>query len=165
MPDKEVLEPSPRGLVSLALVCNKAGEVLLLDRKDRSTDPDRWGLPGGSVGLGEEVPIACHRQVTATTGLKIIPDRLLVMHQMPADGDKPEEVSSVFSTKPAISGDQITVGEAFAGYRWVHPVYLGDLLPSYMKWRIRCALDAMNGFPVRFLVGHPDAEAWEREAA
>jgi 8-oxo-dGTP pyrophosphatase MutT (NUDIX family) len=165
--NKELSKPPPPTLTGLAFVRNRAGEVLLIDKKGKSADPDRWSLPGGTIGYGDEGPIACQRWLRAQTGLRLVPDRLLVVHQMPTDNLIPNGVSFFYNTERRIGGEQITLdGEELESYRWVHPVYVSGYVAPYMAWCIRCALDAVDsGAPTRFLCGHPDQEKWNELAA
>jgi ADP-ribose pyrophosphatase YjhB (NUDIX family) len=50
-----------------AVIRNKDGKVLLIHRKDTN----RWGMPAGSVELGESVMEALKREVKEETGLKV----------------------------------------------------------------------------------------------
>lgn len=75
---------------------NQAGELLLIEKKDRSAYPERWGLPGGFAEQGEAAPMACQRRVLAQTGLHILPTRLLVVHHMPAEEYAWEGTTHIF---------------------------------------------------------------------
>ncbi|MBI5804597.1 NUDIX domain-containing protein [candidate division TA06 bacterium] len=50
-----------------AVVRNKEGKILLIHRKDTN----RWGMPAGSVELGESVTEALKREVKEETGLNV----------------------------------------------------------------------------------------------
>jgi ADP-ribose pyrophosphatase YjhB (NUDIX family) len=127
--------------------------VLLIEKNDRSVCPERWSLPGDCAGDGEPVPIACHRLALSQTGLRILPDRLLVVHQMPAEDEVPEETSHIFDGGRCFT--KITLADDLAAHRWVRPEDLNDLLAPYAEWRVKCALDTVHGAPVRCLCGHP----------
>ncbi len=50
-----------------ALICNAAGELLL----QRRTDDRLWGIPGGSMELGESAEENARREVWEETGLVV----------------------------------------------------------------------------------------------
>ena len=50
-----------------AVVLDEAGQVLL----QRRTDTGLWGLPGGSVEIGETAAVAVRREVFEETGLRV----------------------------------------------------------------------------------------------
>jgi ADP-ribose pyrophosphatase YjhB (NUDIX family) len=154
-------QPPRRRLAGFALVRNLADEVLLIEKNDRSVCPERWSLPGGSARDGELVPIACHRLALSQTGLHILPERLLVVHQMPTEDDIPESTSHVFDGGRCFT--KITLADDLASYRWVRPEDLNDLLAPYAEWRVKRALDTVHGAPVRYLCGHP--RDWTKLAA
>src|SRR5690242_8514473 len=49
------------------LICNAAGELLL----QRRTDDQLWGIPGGSMELGESTEDTARREVWEETGLVV----------------------------------------------------------------------------------------------
>jgi len=54
------------------LVFNKIGELLILKRaKTDESQPEKWGLPGGHVDLGESHLTAAKRELLEETGLNI----------------------------------------------------------------------------------------------
>src|SRR3954452_21051435 len=50
-----------------ALLCNAGGELLL----QRRTDDGLWGIPGGSMELGESAEETVRREVWEETGLHV----------------------------------------------------------------------------------------------
>jgi ADP-ribose pyrophosphatase YjhB (NUDIX family) len=63
-----------------ALVLNARGQLLL----QRRSDNGRWGLPGGSVEIGESVTAAIRREVLEETGLETEIVRLIGVYSDPA---------------------------------------------------------------------------------
>lgn len=59
-----------------ALVCRGDGKILLIKR---GTEPLKgyWGLPGGTVELGETVDAALRREISEETGLTVSVGRIL----------------------------------------------------------------------------------------
>ncbi|MCQ1534231.1 NUDIX domain-containing protein [Methanosarcina sp. KYL-1] len=56
-----------------ALIRNEKGEFLLLRRSEYSrTNPGKWDLPGGKVGLREPLEEAVVREVWEETGISIV---------------------------------------------------------------------------------------------
>src|SRR3954462_14067206 len=49
------------------LICNAAGDLLL----QRRTDDQLWGIPGGSMELGESAEEPARREVWEETGLTV----------------------------------------------------------------------------------------------
>jgi ADP-ribose pyrophosphatase YjhB (NUDIX family) len=50
------------------------GQIVLIRRRDNG----RWGLPGGIVDWGEDIPTAVQRELTEETGLELVRIRRLV---------------------------------------------------------------------------------------
>ncbi len=147
--------PPPRRLAGLALIRDENGRVLLLDKMYRQGS-DRFGLVGGLAEAGEPASVACQRHVTRETGLRVVPMGLLVVHHMPGKGEVPEGENNVFDCGTIPSDTELILPpEEFREHRWLHPDDLRGLVAPYTEWRINVALDAGEGGPVRYLVGHP----------
>jgi ADP-ribose pyrophosphatase YjhB (NUDIX family) len=83
-----------------AVVRDGQGRILLQRRSDNGL----WGLPGGSVEIGESVTQAIIREVREETGLSVRVDRLIGVYSDPRlqvvrypDGKVVHYVSSLFS--------------------------------------------------------------------
>ncbi len=50
------------------------GRIVLVRRRDNG----RWGLPGGMVDWGQDIPTTIHRELTEETGLQVVKIRRLV---------------------------------------------------------------------------------------
>ena len=81
-----------------AIIRNKKGEVLLI----RRTDTGRWGMPAGSLELGDSVIDALKREVLEETGLKVISCRPMAIYSDPKysvtypNGDQVQIFAMVF---------------------------------------------------------------------
>ena len=151
--------PPPRRAAGLALIRDENGRVLLLDKAYRE-GPARFGLPGGLAERGEPASAACQRQVLREMGLTLVPRGLLVVHYMPGQGEVKEGHNFVFDCGSIPSGTQLALAaDEFRGHRWVQRDDLRGLVAPYTEWRISNALEAGEGGPVRYLVGHPEFRA------
>ena len=63
-----------------AVIFDRRGRLLLQQRSDGG----QWGLPGGSVEIGESVRDAIVREVREETGLIVAPRRLIGVYSAPA---------------------------------------------------------------------------------
>jgi mutator protein MutT len=94
------------------LICNAAGELLL----QRRTDDQLWGIPGGSMELGESAEETARREVWEEIGLLVGQLRLFAVfsgaemeHTFP-NGDQVAIVSVVYLAAPA-PGQAPTCGD------------------------------------------------------
>lgn len=148
--------PPGRRFGALALFLNRRKHALIVEKKDK-TGPARWGLPGGCAEENEDVRLACQREVKEETGLSIpVPQQVLAVHQMLAEGDSKEGVNFVFDCGLWPEDTQVTLGRELISYRWVPRDVLPGLVAPYTKWRVTTALDHLDapGPGVLFLVGH-----------
>jgi ADP-ribose pyrophosphatase YjhB (NUDIX family) len=63
-----------------AVIFDRRGQLLLQQRSDGG----QWGLPGGSVEIGESVRDATAREVLEETGLRVVVRRLVGVYSEPA---------------------------------------------------------------------------------
>ncbi|GAA1935017.1 NUDIX hydrolase [Streptomyces sodiiphilus] len=162
--ESDFTSPPDRRVGGLALFRNGTGAVLLVEKKYR-TGLARWGLVGGSAKPGEPAAIACQREILEETGLKVVPERLLAVHYMPAAPPVREGFNFVFDAGILPDDTAITLPEdELASYGWAAPDELPGLVAPYTGWRITSALNALAGGPVRELVGHPPDD-WHTLAA
>jgi 8-oxo-dGTP pyrophosphatase MutT (NUDIX family) len=63
-----------------AVIVDRRGRLLLQQRSDGG----QWGLPGGSVEIGESVADAVVREVREETGLTVRPRRIVGVYSEPA---------------------------------------------------------------------------------
>jgi 8-oxo-dGTP pyrophosphatase MutT (NUDIX family) len=63
-----------------AVIFDRRGRLLLQQRSDGG----QWGLPGGSVEIGESLATAVVREVREETGLTVVPRRLVGVYSDPS---------------------------------------------------------------------------------
>ncbi len=85
-----------------AMIRNGQGQILLQRRSDNGL----WGLPGGSVEIGESVQQAIVREVEEETGLGVEVERLIGVYSDPAvqvvrypDGNVVHYISTLFACR------------------------------------------------------------------
>jgi 8-oxo-dGTP pyrophosphatase MutT (NUDIX family) len=99
-----------------AVIFDGRGRLLLQQRSDGG----QWGLPGGSVEIGESVAAAVVREVLEETGLTVRPRRIIGVYSDPAlqvvrypDGNVWHYVSVCFECERR-SGELTTCDETIA---------------------------------------------------
>ena len=123
-----------------AVIFDRRGRVLLQERSDGG----QWGLPGGSVEIGESVTDAAIREVREETGLEVTVRRLVGVYSDPAmqvvrypDGNVWHYVNVCFEC--VVRGGTLTTCDETLSLRWVAPARLPrTLLPNH-RIRIRDA--------------------------
>jgi 8-oxo-dGTP pyrophosphatase MutT (NUDIX family) len=123
-----------------AVIFDRRGRVLLQQRSDGG----QWGLPGGSVEIGESVAAACVREVREETGLRVVvrrlvgvySDRSLQVVRYP-DGRVWHYVNVCFEC--TVRGGRLTTCEETVALDWYSPRRLPPtILPNHVI-RIRDA--------------------------
>jgi len=101
-PDPDQSRPAEIRPGVAAIIRNGQGEILLQRRSDNGL----WGLPGGSVEIGESVRQAILREVEEETGLRIEVERLIGVYSDPAvqivrypDGNVVHYVSTLYACR------------------------------------------------------------------
>ena len=99
-----------------AVIFDRRGRLLLQQRSDGG----QWGLPGGSVEIGESVAAAVVREVREETGLTVRPLRIVGVYSDPTfqvvrypDGNVWHYVSICFECR-ALRGTLTTCDETLA---------------------------------------------------
>jgi ADP-ribose pyrophosphatase YjhB (NUDIX family) len=132
-----------------AIVQDGDGRILLQRRSDNGL----WGLPGGSVEIGESIRDAIVREVREETGLTVEVLRLIGVYSDPkvqvvryADGNVVHYISTLFACR-ILAGTLQTCDETL-DLKFFNPAHLpDDLLPMH---RIRIQ-DAMANRPAAFI--------------
>jgi ADP-ribose pyrophosphatase YjhB (NUDIX family) len=132
-----------------AIIQDAEGRILLQRRSDNGL----WGLPGGSVEIGESVQEAIVREVREETGLTVEVLRLVGVYSDPKvqivrypDGNVVHYISTLLACR-MLGGTLQTCDETLDLKFW-DPAHLPqDLLPMH---HIRIQ-DAMTGSPAAFI--------------
>lgn len=151
LPEPDATKATALRVGASAMVRDAQGRVLL----QRRADNGRWGLPGGSVEIGETVAAAVVREVQEETGLAVRVDRLVGVYSDPAfqvvryaGGNVVHYVSLFFAC--AITGGSLrTVADAETlELGFFDPSALPDDVLSLHRIRIQ---DAVAGRPEAFI--------------
>jgi 8-oxo-dGTP pyrophosphatase MutT (NUDIX family) len=139
------LEPD----VDRALALRASVSAVIFDRRDRvllqqRSDGGQWGLPGGSVEIGESVAQAIVREVREETGLDVVPRRLIGVYSEPSlqvvrypDGNVWHSVNVCFEC--AVRGGSLTTCDETLALAYVPAGRLpAAILPNHVV-RIRDA--------------------------
>jgi len=116
-----------------AIIRNAEGHVLLQRRSDNGL----WGLPGGSVEIGESVTTAVVREVQEETGLVVEVERLVGVYSNPAfqvvrykDGNVVHYINTLMTCR-IVEGTLQTCDESLE-LKFFHPTRLpGDMLATH----------------------------------
>jgi len=110
-----------------AIIFDRRRRLLLQQRSDGG----QWGLPGGSVEIGESVADAIAREVREETGLTVAPRRLIGVYSDPGlqvvrypDGNVWHYVSMCFEC--VVRGGTLTTCDETLALEW----YALDALPA-----------------------------------
>lgn len=132
-----------------AVIQDGAGQILLQRRSDNGL----WGLPGGSVEIGESVRDAIVREVREETGLSVEVVRLIGVYSDPRiqivrypDGNVVHYISSLFACR-IVAGD-LQTGDETLDLRFFDPTDLPDDLVPMHRIRIQ---DALTNSPTAFI--------------
>jgi ADP-ribose pyrophosphatase YjhB (NUDIX family) len=128
----------------------RAGRLLLQQRADSG----QWGLPGGSVEIGETVTTAVTREVWEETGFEVRVGRLIGVYSDPhfqivryPDGRVWHYVNLCFAAEVTGGEARLAPGETLA-VDWFPPDALPASLVSLHRRRIE---DALTDRPVPFI--------------
>jgi len=124
-----------------AVILNERRELLL----QRRSDNGQWGLPGGSVEIGESVSEAIKREVQEETGLLIEVMRLVGVYSDPKlqvvrypDGRVVHFINTCFECR--IVGGQLRTCPETLELAYFEPATLPQMLVSLHRVRITDAL-------------------------
>jgi 8-oxo-dGTP pyrophosphatase MutT (NUDIX family) len=123
-----------------AVIFDRRGYVLLQQRSDGG----QWGLPGGSLEIGESLHDAVAREVREETGLTVRPRRLIGVYSRPElqvvrypDGNAWHYVNVCFEC--VVRGGRLTTCDETLALAWAPPRRLPAPLLSNHRIRIRDA--------------------------
>jgi 8-oxo-dGTP pyrophosphatase MutT (NUDIX family) len=123
-----------------AVIFDRRGRVLLQQRADGG----QWGLPGGSVEIGESLHDAVAREVREETGLTVSPRRLVGVYSRPElqvvrypDGNAWHYVNVCFEC--VVREGRLTTCDETLALAWAPPRRLPRTLLSNHRIRIRDA--------------------------
>lgn len=123
-----------------AVIFDRQGRILLQQRSDGG----QWGLPGGSVEIGESVRDAVIREVREETGLTVTVRRMIGIYSDPAmqvvrypDGNVWHYVNVCFECEA--HGGALTLCDETLALRYVAPARLPATLLANHRIRIRDA--------------------------
>lgn len=132
-----------------AIIANGAGKILLQQRSDNGL----WGLPGGSVEIGESVRDAVVREVREETGLTVEVVRLIGVYSDPklqvvryADGNVVQYISSVFACR--ILGGSLQTCDETLDLQFFDPARLPENLVPMHNIRVK---DWLANTPAAFI--------------
>ena len=132
-----------------AIIQDGDGQILLQQRSDNGL----WGLPGGSVEIGESVRDAILREVREETGLTVEVIRLVGVYSDPRiqivrypDGNVVHYISTFFACR-ILGGTLQTCDETLA-LKFFDPAHLPDDLVPMHRIRIQ---DALANRPTAFI--------------
>jgi 8-oxo-dGTP pyrophosphatase MutT (NUDIX family) len=123
-----------------AVIFDRRGRILLQQRSDGG----QWGLPGGSMEIGESVAEAVVREVREETGLSVVPRRVIGVYSNPAlqvvrypDGNVWQYLNVCFEC--VVRGGTLTTCDETLALEWFSPRRLpATILPNHVI-RIRDA--------------------------
>src|ERR1700730_8796123 len=131
MPVEDDRDGSPRHSVSVSgVVRDERGRVLLVKRADNG----QWEIPGGVVGLDEEINQALLREIREETGLLVRAGPLTGVYKNMSLGI----VALVFDCTPA--GGRLQTSDESSEVAWVEPEQLTQLVGDRIRIRIEDAL-------------------------
>lgn len=123
-----------------AVIFDRQGRLLLQQRSDGG----QWGLPGGSVEIGESLREAVVREVSEETGLTVAPGRLVGLYSRPdlqvvryPDGNSWHYVNACFECR--VRGGRLTTCDETLALAWVTLRALPRTLLANHRIRIRDA--------------------------
>jgi ADP-ribose pyrophosphatase YjhB (NUDIX family) len=121
-----------------ALIFDRRGYLLLQQRSDGG----QWGLPGGSVEIGESVTAAVIREVREETGLAVVVRRMVGVYSDPErqivrypNGNVWHYVNVCFEC--AVRGGELTTCDETLALRYFPPGRLPRTLLANHRIRIR----------------------------
>lgn len=107
-----------RTVLAAAAVITRADGSLLLVRRGKAPQRDRWTVPGGSVEAGETLEQAAAREVFEETGARVRIERELGTVLVPGGADVVYEVHDFAATW---TGGALRAGDDADAVRWVAP--------------------------------------------
>ena len=123
-----------------AIIFDRGGQLLLQQRSDGG----QWGLPGGSVEIGESITDAVVREVLEETGLKVAVRRMIGVYSDPQpqivrypNGIVWHYINVCFEC--VVRGGMLTTGDETLDLRYFAPGRLPSAMYPNHRIRIRDA--------------------------
>jgi 8-oxo-dGTP diphosphatase len=131
---------TPRHSVSVAgVIQDELGRVLLIKRADSG----QWEIPGGILGLDEELHEGLVREVREETGIKVVPGSLTGVYKNMSLGI----VALVFRCTP--DGGDLARTDESTEVAWIDRSRLVALVGDRIRMRIEDALATLHSPTVR----------------
>jgi 8-oxo-dGTP diphosphatase len=118
-------------LTTDCVICDHAGRVLLICRKNEPFK-GAYALPGGFVGIGETVEVACRREVLEETGLAVDDLHLVGVYSDPRRDPRGHTVSIVYLARLP-DAPKAKAGSDAAAAEWVKEWRSLDLAFDHAK--------------------------------
>jgi 8-oxo-dGTP pyrophosphatase MutT (NUDIX family) len=126
-------------------VVRKDGRILLLQRSLQSGfDPGRWELPGGKIGLGEDLVEALRREIQEEVGLSVKVGRPFTTWHFVKE---PFWVTGVTFVCDYIGGE-VRLSPEHHAHEWIEPDGYGRFpLATAVEGQIKSYLEMVKGTP------------------
>jgi 8-oxo-dGTP pyrophosphatase MutT (NUDIX family) len=107
--------------IAKVIVCNDAGEILLLRRSQSDNRrPGQWDLPGGNVERGEDIRAAVIREAAEEAGITLADPIVVYGFSEPLDPPNPDILPTWIFFAEKVSGrPDVTLSFEHDDYTWM----------------------------------------------